>query len=73
MAKAATDHAFWPDTISLLDTARFNADAFSHHGQITDSYLLALAMKHEGRLVSLDQDIRTATVHCFTQPRLQVI
>jgi hypothetical protein len=43
MAKSATDLAFWPDAISLLDAAQFNAEAFAGHGQITDPYLLALA------------------------------
>jgi uncharacterized protein len=73
MAKAATDHAFWPDAVSLLDSVQFNAEAFTQHSQITDSYLLALAVKNNGRLVSLDQDIRTATVHGFAPNHLQII
>lgn len=62
LAKAATDHTFWPDDISLLDDTVFNAGSFASHGQITDSYLLALSVKNRGRLVSLDQDIKTNTV-----------
>jgi uncharacterized protein len=62
LAKTATDHAFWPDDVSLLDHTVFNASALAHHGQITDSYLLALAVKNRGRLVSLDQDIKIDTV-----------
>ncbi len=73
MAKHETDHAFWPDSVSLLDFEKFNADAFTRHGQITDAYLLALAVKNNGRLVSLDQDIKTETVNRFTQSHLQVI
>jgi uncharacterized protein len=73
MAKNATDHAFWPDAVSLLDPSQFNADAFAGHGQITDSYLLALAVENNGRLVSLDQDIKTATVHGFNQTHLQMM
>ncbi len=73
MAKEATNHEFWPDSISLLNPALFNADAFTHHGQITDSYLLALAVKNNGRLVSLDQDIKTSTIVSFDKRRLQVI
>jgi uncharacterized protein len=72
MAKRATDHAFWPDSVSLLDPVQFNADAFTQHGQITDSSLLGLAAKNKGRLVSLDQDIKTATAHGFTQVHLQM-
>jgi uncharacterized protein len=73
MAKNATDHAFWPDSVSLLDPGQFNADAFTQHRQITDSYLLALAAKNKGRLVSLDQDIKTGTVHNFRQNLLELI
>jgi uncharacterized protein len=73
MAKQATNHAFWPDTVSLLDPDHFNADAFSQHGQITDSYLLALAIKNKGRLVSLDHDIKTETVQGFNPAHLQLI
>lgn len=73
MAKHATDHAFWPDTVSLLNADCFNVDAFTRHGQITDAYLLALAVKNKGRLVSLDQDIKTATVQGYAQTHLQVI
>lgn len=73
MAKTSTDHTFWPDTVSLLDPSQFNADAFTRHDQITDSYLLALAIKNNGRLVSLDQDIKTATVQGFKQTHLQIL
>jgi uncharacterized protein len=73
MAKEATNHEFWPDSISLLNPALFNADACTHHGQITDTYLLALAVNNNGRLVSLDQDIKTSTIVSFDKRRLQVI
>ncbi len=66
-------HAFWTDTISLLETSQFNADAFTHHAQITDSYLLALAVKNKGRLVTLDPGIKTETVQSAKQVHLQVI
>ncbi len=73
MAKQATNHEFWSDSVSLLNPALFNADAFSHNGQITDSYLLALAVKNNGRLVSLDRDINTSTIMGFEVQRLKVI
>jgi uncharacterized protein len=73
MAKEATNHEFWPDSVSLLNPALFNANAFTQHGQITDSYLLALVIKNNGRLVSLDQDIKTSTIVGFSKQRLQVI
>ncbi len=73
IAKSATDHAFWPDSLSLLDPAVFAQTSLTHHGQVTDSYLLALAVKNGGRLVALDQDIKTATVIKFVNSHLQLI
>ena len=53
-ACAKNDHEFWPDDISLLD-ARV-ADRTRIHGprQITDVYLIALAVRHGGQLVAND-------------------
>ncbi len=73
MAKEATNHEFWPDSVSLLNPTRFNADAFTGHSQITGSYFLALLIKNNGRLVTLDQDIKTSTVVNFEKQFLHVI
>ena len=53
-ARAGGFHEFWPDSISLLDSQV--ADAGRIHGprQITDVYLLALAVRHGGRFVTFD-------------------
>jgi len=53
-ARSSGLHEFWSDDISLLD-ARV-ADAARIHGprQITDVYLLALAIRHGGRFVTFD-------------------
>jgi hypothetical protein len=56
-ASAGTCHEFWPDDISLLD-ARV-ADSARIHGprQLTDLYLLALAVRHGGRFVTFDSSV----------------
>lgn len=56
-ATAESVHEFWPDDVSLLEGRV--ADATRIHGprQITDVYLLALAVKHGGRLVTFDGSI----------------
>ncbi len=53
-------HEFWPDDISLLDDRV--ADPARIHGpkQITDAYLLALAVQHGGRFVTFDHSISPA-------------
>ena len=48
-------YAFWPDDISLLDTERVDAARLLGSGQVTDSYLLALACAHGGQLASFDR------------------
>jgi toxin-antitoxin system PIN domain toxin len=63
-----SDHAFWPDDISLLDTARFDRGRILGPGQLTDIYLLGLAVKNGGRLATLDRTIPLAAVR-GTEPR----
>ena len=61
-------HQFWPDDVSMLD-ARI-VDTARVHGpkQLTDIYLLALAVKHGGRLVTFDGSIaQTAVVGAGAQ------
>jgi hypothetical protein len=56
-AIATAQHQFWADDLSLLD-ARV-ADRSRIHGprQVTDLYLLALAVRHRGCFVSFDASI----------------
>ena len=55
-------HEFWPDDISLMDAQIFDHGRIVGPRQITDVYLLALAVKHGGRLVAFDQAIPLAAV-----------
>ncbi len=64
--RAATTHPvheFWPDDESLLDDRRIDASRVHGPRQLTDVYLLALAVGHGGRLVTFDRTIATAAVH----------
>jgi uncharacterized protein len=54
---AHVSHRFWPDDISLLDEARLHRGRMHGHRQLTDLYLLALAVAHEGRFVTFDARI----------------
>ena len=51
------DHEFWPDGISLGEDGRLNWDGVFGHGQVTDLYLLALAVAHRGALATFDHRI----------------
>jgi uncharacterized protein len=61
-ACAALDHEFWPDDISLRDDSLFDFSRVQGHNQITDLYLLALAVRHGGRLVTFDPSIALSSV-----------
>lgn len=56
----ASDHEFWPDDLSLRDEANLNSAMVIGPRQITDLYLLSLAVTRGGRLVTFDEglDIR---------------
>lgn len=55
-------HVFWPDDISLSDPMLFDQGRLHGSRQITDVYLLALAVKNGGRLVTFDRGIALAAV-----------
>jgi toxin-antitoxin system PIN domain toxin len=48
-------HEYWPDDISLLDRGKFDFSRLLNASQVTDSYLLALAVSHGGQLATLDR------------------
>jgi toxin-antitoxin system PIN domain toxin len=56
-ATATEHHEFWPCSVSLLDARRVNASHVHGPRQVTDAYLLALAVQHGGRFVSFDRSI----------------
>lgn len=56
-------HEFWPDDASLLDARQFHHAHIHGHRQITDLYLLGLAVRHGGRLVTFDGKIPLSAVH----------
>jgi uncharacterized protein len=64
LAQAAADksHRFWPDSISILDSARLEWSRVLTSRQITDAYLLALAVANGGRLATLDPAIEPRAV-----------
>jgi toxin-antitoxin system PIN domain toxin len=57
---ASPGHQFWPDDVSLMDTSIFPALSGSRH--LTDLYLLALAVKHGGRLATFDTSIDASLI-----------
>lgn len=54
---AQSDHEFWPDDISITDDRVFDRRHLLGPNQIIDVYLLALAVKNGGRLVTFDRGV----------------
>ena len=62
-----TDHQFWPDDISLLDDSIVSPKNILGPKQLTNIYLLALAVKNNGRLITFDEKITISAV-CGATP-----
>jgi hypothetical protein len=71
-ALAHPAHRFLADDYSLLDASSLNWAEMLGHRQITDSYLVGLAVRHQCRLVTFDARLNPNIVvgagpeHCLT-------
>ena len=70
---ASGHHEFWPDIVSLCDPALFDPAFIAGHRQVTDVYLLGLAKKKGGRLVTFDGGIPLKAVRGAGRDLLHVI
>ncbi len=59
---ALPGHVFWPDDISLLDCHEVELSRLLHSSQVSDTYLLALASAHGGRLATFDRRLVVSAV-----------
>ena len=66
-------YEFWPDDVSLLDTEVFDANALMGPAQVIDSYLLALAVKRDAVLVTLDMRLMLSAVTGATTRHLHTL
>ena len=72
-AASAGYHQYWPDDPSLTDTAVFIHTELLGPKQITDRYLLALAVKNGSRFVTFDCAIKpTAVIGASARHLVQV-
>jgi toxin-antitoxin system PIN domain toxin len=70
---ASGNHRFWRDGVSLRDGRLFNLSVVAGYRQITDIYLLGLALKMGGRLATFDGRIPLAAVIGANRSTLDVI
>lgn len=73
VAVADRSHAFWPDDLSLLEAERVRWDRVLGPRQLTDLYLLALAVQRRGTLVTLNRAVDPAAVPGAAARHLTVI
>ena len=66
-------HEFWPCSVSLLDEHVIDRSRLVGPRQVTDAYLLALAARHDGRLVTFDCSIPLDAVHGAREANLTVL
>ncbi len=57
IACSGPEHHFWEDSASLLDEMQFSLSTIGGHRQITDAYLLGLAVRNHGKLATFDRGI----------------
>jgi toxin-antitoxin system PIN domain toxin len=55
-------HEFWPCTVSILDVNAVDHSRLHSSKQVTDAYLLALAVQNGGRFVTFDRSVLLNTV-----------
>lgn len=56
-------HVWWPAGLSLLDSPLVDRSRLLSSTQVTDTWLLALAAQHGGRLATFDRRLVTNAVH----------
>jgi toxin-antitoxin system PIN domain toxin len=66
-------HQFWADDLSLRGIAVFDSERILNGQHLTDFYLLALAAKNQGRLVTFDQNISLSPVRIAKPENLLVL
>jgi uncharacterized protein len=67
------DHEYWPCDISLRQDSTVQWNRVMGHNQITDVYLLALAVKHKGALATLDHRVAIETIRGAQKSNLLVL
>lgn len=72
-ASEAHVHEFWPDDVSLLNDQQIDSSRIHSPRQLTDVYLLALAVSHGGMLVTFDRSIAIDAVRGATVASLVVL
>jgi uncharacterized protein len=66
-------HLFWPDSVSVREANKFRWNHVQGHRQLTDVYLLALAVTNRARLATFDSTISVTAVNGADSTNLELI
>jgi toxin-antitoxin system PIN domain toxin len=69
----AGDHEFWACDVSLIDANVVDRSRIYGPRQVTDAYLLALAVANDGRFATFDRSLSLAPVRGATEDHLALI
>ena len=72
-AMATADHEFWPDDVSLVGAGVMDWHRVIGPRQITDVYLLAMAVRRQGRFVTFDARVTPSAVALARDEHLCVV
>lgn len=72
-ARDSGHHTFWPCEVSVLDDSIVDRSRLHGPRQVTDAYLLALAVAHGGRFVTFDRSLSLDAVRGATEDHLTVL
>ena len=67
------DHVFWTESISIREAGVFEGAMIRGHRQLTDVYLLGLAVRMGGRLATFDRTIPLGAVAGATPASVAVV
>ena len=67
------DHEFWHCDVTLLDDSNIDWHRVMGHNQLTDVYLLALAVAHNGALATLDHRVALSAVRGAQAKHLRLL
>ena len=73
LACTDVDHEFWPCNLSLRDEKVLNWSRVMGHNQITDAYLLALAVHCNGALATFDHRVAISVVNRAATKHLKLL
>jgi uncharacterized protein len=66
-------HEFWPDSISVTQSLEHFAQHMGGYKQVTDTYLLSLAIRRKARLATFDSGLKQLAMNLGKASSVELI